>query len=212
VTAGAVERLRALGAASVLDAADGARYLGRVIRPLWAPTFAAGPAFTVETEPDDNLPLHRAVADAPPGSVIVATARGTRAAVFGDLLSQVALARGLSALVTDGLVRDTDRIRELRFPVFCGGVALPSPAKLAWGRVGGAVTVGDARIEPGEWVVADGDGVVVVPASVLEGAIERAEAARARESELVRRAGAGESTVDQLGLRPAATRTADEGG
>ncbi|HEY0416153.1 MAG TPA: RraA family protein [Gaiellaceae bacterium] len=198
-------RLRALGAASVLDAAPGGAALGASIRALWAPTAAAGPAFTIETEPDDNLALHRAVAEAPAGAVVVAATGGGTCAIFGDLLSQVALARGLAALVTDGLVRDSDRIRAVGFPVFCTGLSLASPAKRAWGRVGVEVQVGDAAIAAGDWIVADGDGAVVVPAAAAGATADAAEAVRAREAELVARAAAGEATVDQLGLRPGAS-------
>src|SRR5581483_7480955 len=116
--------------------APGARVLDRAVRPVWTPVQAAGPAFTVETEADDNLALHRAVAEAPPGSVVVAAAGGGTKAVFGDLLSHVAVARGVAALVTDGLVRASDRIRAAGFPVFCGGIALEAPAKRVWGGLG----------------------------------------------------------------------------
>jgi 4-hydroxy-4-methyl-2-oxoglutarate aldolase len=196
-------RLRSLGAASVLDACPGAALAGVAVRSLWTPVAMAAPAFTISTEPDDNLALHRAVAEAPAGSVVVvATGGSLRTAVFGDLLSQVAIGRGLAGLLTDGAVRDTDRIRRLRFPVFCAGVTLAPPAKRAWGTIGVPVHIGDAHIAAGDWVVGDGDGVVVVPAALLTDALARAEAIREREAELVARAIAGESTIDQLGLRP----------
>jgi 4-hydroxy-4-methyl-2-oxoglutarate aldolase len=202
-SAGTAARLRALGAASVLDACPGAARAGTAIRPLWTPLSMAGPAFTITTEPDDNLALHRAIAEAPAGSVVaVATGGSLRTAVFGDLLSRVAVGRGLAGLLTDGAVRDTDHIRLLAFPVFCAGVTLAAPAKRVWGTVGVPVRIGDADVAAGDWVVGDGDGVVVVPAASVTSTLARAETIREREAELVARALAGESTVDQLGLRP----------
>jgi 4-hydroxy-4-methyl-2-oxoglutarate aldolase len=197
------ERLRALGAASVLDASAGGVTTGPSIRPVWWPVFAAGPAFTINTDPADNLALHRAIGEAPEGAIVVAaTQRSVEIAIFGDLLSRIAIGRGLAGLVTDGAVRDIDRIREVGFPVFCGGVTLRSPTKRCWGEAGITVAIGDARIGAGDWVVGDGDGVVVVAAGEIAATVERAEAIRAREGELVRRAIGGEATVDLLGLRP----------
>jgi 4-hydroxy-4-methyl-2-oxoglutarate aldolase len=203
-----VQRMRALGAASIFDASDRPTTAGPQIRPVWTPVFAAGPAYTIETEPADNLALHRAIAEAPAGAVVVAATRhSVETAVFGDLLSQIAIGRGVAGLVTDGAVRDTDRIRQLGFPVFCAGVVLSSPSKRSWGHVGGLVAVGDASIGPGDWVIGDGDGVIAIPAAEIEPTLARAEAIRAREGTLVGRAVAGEATVDQLGLRPASGDT-----
>jgi 4-hydroxy-4-methyl-2-oxoglutarate aldolase len=196
-------RLAALGAAAMVDAYPQAALAGPRIRPVWTPVSLAGPAFTVETEPHDNRALHRAIAEAPPGAVLAVAAGGTlKAAIIGDVLSKVALARGIAGLVTDGAARDTDRIRELRFPVFCAGITPAPPAKSAWGEIGVRIRVGDAEISAGDWIVGDGDGVVVIPAAALGDMLERAARLARREKDLVRRAIAGETTLDQLGLRP----------
>lgn len=198
------ERLAGFGAAAMVDAYPGAALAGPTIRPLWTPLSLAGPAFTVRTEPDDNRAVHRAIAEASPGDVIVIAAGGAAAAIIGDVLTQAALARGIAGLVTDAAARDTDRIRALGFPVFCAGITPAPPGKVAWGEVGLRVRIGTAEISHGDWVVADGDGVVAFPAAELEGVLERAATIGEREQELVRRAVAGTTTVEQLGLRPEA--------
>ena len=179
-----VERLRALGVASVFDASEPRVTAGPGIRPVWTPVFAAGPAHTLETEPADNLALHRAIGEAPPGSIVVAaTGRSVEIAVYGDLLSEIAVGRGLAGLVTDGAVRDIDRIAALGFPVFSAGVTVRAPSKRCWGEVGGAVTIGEATIAAGDWVLGDGDGVIAVaPARSRRSSRGRRRSASARRS------------------------------
>jgi 4-hydroxy-4-methyl-2-oxoglutarate aldolase len=195
------ERLGRVGTASLVDAVPEAAWMGPSIRRVWTPARFAAPAFTVQGPAGDNRPLHHAIADAPPGHAVVAAAGADRGvAIFGDLLSRVATARGLAALVTDGAVRDTDGIAALGFPVFCGGVALPAPVKQERGAFHVPVTIGFARVEPGDWIVGDGDGVVVIPAMSAEAAADAAESTGRREADIARRAIAGESTPAQLGF------------
>ncbi|MDX6600234.1 MAG: 4-hydroxy-4-methyl-2-oxoglutarate aldolase, partial [Gaiellales bacterium] len=96
----------------------------------------------------------------------------------------------------------SDRLRQLGFPVFCAGITPAKPGKSAWGEVGVRIRIGDAEISEGDWIVGDGDGVVVFPAAALDEVLAQAEQIARREEELVRRAIAGESTLDQLQLRP----------
>jgi 4-hydroxy-4-methyl-2-oxoglutarate aldolase len=189
------------GAASLYEANGRAGAFDPRIRPLWAGASVAGPAFTVRGAAADNLALHRAVAEAPAGAVIVAaTGESTRVAVWGSLLSSICVERGVLGLVVDGAVRDVDRIRELGFPVFCAAVTLLGPAKQDPGTVGEAIEIGGVTVSPGDLVVACGDGVVVVAAGEVEAAVRRAEEIEARETEMIRRAVDGESTIVQLGL------------
>jgi 4-hydroxy-4-methyl-2-oxoglutarate aldolase len=194
-------RAVACGIASLYEALERTGALQPRIRPLWEGASVAGPAFTVCGPAADNLPLHRAVAAAPAGAVVVATAGGdTDVAIWGSLLSSICLERGILGLVTDGAVRDVDRIRELRFPVFCAGVTVAGPVKQEPGMIGEPVTVAGVAVSPGDLVVGDGDGVVVVPAGTAGATVRRAEEIEAREAEMIRRAAGGESTIKQLGL------------
>jgi 4-hydroxy-4-methyl-2-oxoglutarate aldolase len=194
------ERLAACGSASVYEALGRCSALDGSIRPLWPSGSVAGPAFTLSTGPADNLALHRGVADVGPGAVLIATVGASDRAIWGSLLSSICSARGVVAFVTDGHVRDSDRIRALGFPVFCAGIRIGVPAKNDRGILQGRIEIGGMAIEPGDWIVADGDGIVVVPEARLDQVLEGAEAVEAREAEIIRRAIDGEPTTVQLGL------------
>jgi 4-hydroxy-4-methyl-2-oxoglutarate aldolase len=194
-------RLTEIGAAAVYEALGRRNALPPGIRPLWAGLVLAGPAFTVQCKSADNLALHRAVAEAPPGVVVVAaTSSSTTVPVWGDLLSTISLHKGLWGFVTDGAVRDSNRIQQLNFPVFCRGTSLYAPTKEDFGTLGQPIILDGVEVRPGDWLVADGDGVVVVPAPELDAVIESASAVRQHEAEMVRLASLGTSTLLQLNL------------
>jgi regulator of RNase E activity RraA len=153
------------------------------IRPLWsgAPRLAA-PAFTVRCFPGDNLMLHAAIHRAPRGSVVVVESGDTEYALAGGNVCAVAQKRGIVGFVLDGVLRDLAEVRDLRFPVFARGV-VPSPgAKDRLGELGGVVTCGGVRVAEGDVVVADEEGIVVVPRADAERVLEAARARVAKES------------------------------
>ncbi|MFE1309204.1 RraA family protein [Streptomyces sp. NPDC058755] len=153
------------------------------IRSLWAPVpRIAGPAFTVSCPPGDNLMLHAAIHRAEPGSVIVVESGDQDRALAGANVCAVARRRGVAAFVADGLIRDLAEVRELGFPVFARGV-IPIPgAKQAVRPLNEPVRCGGVRIEAGDVVVADEEGVVAVPAA------RRAEILQAARAKLVKEA------------------------
>jgi 4-hydroxy-4-methyl-2-oxoglutarate aldolase len=194
-------RFRALSTADLVNAAAGCTWAGPTIRPLWRPVTVVGPAFTVQTPRGDNGPVHSAIADASPGDVVVVAAEAdATVAIFGDVLARIGVARGLAGLITDGAVRDSDGIRQTGFAVFCAGVALAAPVKTLTGSYGTVVQIGAAQVAPGDWIVGDSDGVVVIPCGVAAEASTTAEGVREREASMVARAQAGEPTPRQLGL------------
>ncbi|MEV5434945.1 RraA family protein [Streptomyces sp. NPDC052682] len=158
-----------LGRAQVMD-------IG--IRPLWGPVpRVAGPAFTVRCPPGDNLMLHAAVYRAEPGSVVVVESGDLDYALAGGNVCAVAQRRGVAAFVADGLIRDLAEVREAGFPVFARGV-IPIPGtKSAVRPLGERVRCGGVSVSPGDVVVADEEGVVVVPgdrrAEILAGARDK---------------------------------------
>ncbi|WP_329265314.1 RraA family protein [Streptomyces pseudovenezuelae] len=136
------------------------------IRPLWGPVpRIAGPAFTVRCPPGDNLMLHAAIHRAPAGSVIVVESGDLDYALAGGNVCAVAQRRGIAGFVADGLIRDLAEVREAGFPVFARGV-IPIPGtKKAVAPLGEPVRCGGVRVEAGDVVVADEEGIVAVPAA-----------------------------------------------
>lgn len=198
--------LRELGSSTALEASQRRASWVRDARGLWSPVGLAGPAFTIEAPPGDNLAFHRALAECPPGVVLAAATGGAKeAAVWGELLTVAALERGVLGLVTDGAVRDCRRIRELGFPVFAAGTSPVGAAKEHPGELGTRVRLGGADIAPGDWLVGDEDGVVVVPADALEETLGAATERRLLEDGWIERLRSGELTVDLLGLRGRST-------
>ncbi|MGW2648563.1 RraA family protein [Streptomyces sp. NPDC001393] len=154
------------------------------IRPLWQPVpRVAGPAFTVSCPPGDNLMLHAAVHRAAPGSVVVVESGDLDYALAGGNVCAVARRRGVAAFVADGLIRDLAEVRDLAFPVFARGVIPVPGAKKAVRPLNGPVRCGGVRVESGDVVVADEEGVVVVPASRAEDTLRAACAKLAKEAD-----------------------------
>jgi 4-hydroxy-4-methyl-2-oxoglutarate aldolase len=188
-----------LGAATLGE--SGALTMPARIRPVWPGAALAAPAFPVRCTPGDNLAVHVAVSRAPSGSVLVVDVGNVPdRGYWGEVLTTGAQARGLTGLVIDGGVRDVGAMERLAFPVFSRTVALPGATKSNRGAVGVPTTVAGVPVVPGDWVVGDVDGVVVVPGSLLDQVLA---AGRARESvergyfDALRQGG---TTVEILGL------------
>ncbi|WP_329292161.1 RraA family protein [Streptomyces pseudovenezuelae] len=153
------------------------------IRPLWGPVpRVAGPAFTVRCPPGDNLMLHAAIHRAPAGSVIVVESGDLDYALAGGNVCAVAQRRGIAGFVADGLIRDLAEVREAGFPVFARGV-IPIPGtKKAVAPLGEPVRCGGVRVEAGDVVVADEEGIVAVPAARSTDVLTAARAKLAKEA------------------------------
>ncbi len=178
------------------------------IHPLWSPIpRVAGPAFTVRCCPGDNLMLHAAIYRAPPGSVVVVEGGDAEFALAGGNVCAVAQRNGIAAFVLDGVIRDLAEIRELHFPVFAKGV-MPKPGeKKLLGALSQTVRCGGVAVAPDDMIVADEEGIVVIPAAeraaVLAAAQARAAADAAQsldEWEAVHRARVS-TTLADLGFK-----------
>ncbi len=154
----------AISPTTLADVLDREQVMDGGIRPLWGPMpRLAGSAFTVRCAPADNLMLHAAIHRAAPGTVIVVQAGDADYAVAGGNVCAVAQRNGIAGFVVDGVIRDVGEVRELAFPVFARGV-IPFPGgKRVVHPLGEPVRCGGVTVNQGDIVVADEEGVVVVP-------------------------------------------------
>ncbi len=192
-------QLAALGAATLGE--SGALRMAPRIRPVWRGAGVVAPAFPVGCTPGDNLAIHVAVALAPAGSVLVVDVgdvpdRG----YWGEVLTTGARARGLAGLVIDGGVRDVGALERLGFPVFSTTVSLPGATKSSPGTAGVTRPVAGVPVSVGDWVVADVDGVVIVPQSELAGVLAAGGARATAEDGYFDALRGGSTTVALLGL------------
>lgn len=201
--AAALQALRDLGTATVYEAQGARGALDAGIKPLDPGSRLVGPALTVDTRPADNLMLHAALLQARPGDVLVVDAKGfMEAGPWGDVLTAAALKAGVAGLVIHGAVRDAAAIVGLRFPVFCRGLSIKSTGKVQPGRIGVPVCIGDTVIRPGDIVVGDRDGVVIVPAADVPAVLASAQERERKEASFREAIERGESTAALLGLMP----------
>lgn len=169
--------------------------------PAWHGAAAVGPAFTASGVAGDNLVLHHALAEAPAGSVIVAALTGdTPAGHWGELMCVAAGAAGIAGVVVSGTVRDLARIEARRFPVFHRGVGPRPAAKKHAGALACPVTVAGATVSPGDLVVADADGIAVVPHASVDDVLADVAANQRREAEVAALLERGVTTLEALGL------------
>jgi 4-hydroxy-4-methyl-2-oxoglutarate aldolase len=192
-TADLIAGLRGSPTGHIVDALGGNGALDYRIKPAIASQAAfCGTALTCDNGPADNLALCAALATVQPGDVVVAATGGfTGCAVTGDLVLGMARNGGAIGFVTDGCVRDLPGIAAVGIPVFCVGVTPNSPARSGPGTVGFPVVLAGTHIASGDVLLADGDGVVVIPQSRIAEVLAKLPAIRAAEADMERRVAAG---------------------
>ncbi len=157
--------------------------MGHALRPLWpGMSRIAGPAFTVRTAKHDNLMLHAAIYRAEPGDVIVVEAGDDEMAVAGGNVCAVAQRRGVAGFVIDGVIRDVAESRANAFPLFARGVSPIPGAKDGPGEINGTITCGGVKVNPGDVIVADEEGIVVVPRVQAAEVLRKGEAKAAADA------------------------------
>ncbi|MDM0052875.1 4-carboxy-4-hydroxy-2-oxoadipate aldolase/oxaloacetate decarboxylase [Variovorax sp. J22R115] len=196
-----ITQLRDLGAATVYEAQGAKGALDHGMKPIDPTMRLAGPAFTVDCRPADNLMLHYAVQKAKPGDVLVVDAKGfMEAGPWGDVLTIQAQKVGIAGLVINGCVRDANLIIELGFPVFCRGLSIKGTGKNQPGKINVPITIGDVLIHSGDIIVGDRDGLVVVPKDEVESAVASSLAREDKEAGQRRAIEEGAMTADLLNL------------
>ncbi|MEM7273953.1 MAG: RraA family protein [Actinomycetota bacterium] len=190
---------------TLCNADPGVVPLGAAIRPLIPGRRIAGRARTARIVPGQNAAVHRAVRDAGPGEILVVDGGASdRYGPFGDLLAESCLQRGLAGGVFDCTIRDSADIAALGFQVFARGFHPEPTAKTDPGTTDIPVTVGGALVNPGDVVVGDDDGVVIVPYDIAAHVLEAATRFADREQLIRRRIRGGETTFDifDIGASP----------
>jgi 4-hydroxy-4-methyl-2-oxoglutarate aldolase len=196
------ERLLTLPTAILYEAAGKLGDMDPTIKPIAPGTRMAGTAFTVKCMIGDMSAAVRALEVAEPGQVLVIDGGGSyRGTIWGGTSTKAAVKRGLAGCVTNASARDSDEIRASGFPVFAAGISVRGVILRHPGWHGIPVSVGEVSVHPGDWIVGDSDGVVVVPAADADAVFERAFARLAMERDWDRRVRNGETMASVINMK-----------
>ena len=198
----AVEKLSRFGVATIHEAMGRVGLMQHYMRPIYAGAQMCGTAVTVLLQPGDNWMMHVAAEMIQPGDVVVAacTVENTDG-FFGDLLATSYRARGATGLIIDGGVRDVADLTEMKFPVFSRAISARGTVKATLGSVNIPVVCAGAAVNPGDVIIADMDGVVVVPGRIAQQAADAAEAREANEADKREKLASGVLGLDMYKMR-----------
>jgi len=199
---GLVKRLGALGVATAHEAYGRFGLMKPYLRPVWSGAETSGTAVTVLAQPGDNWMIHVAVEQCQPGDIlVVGCTTDNTDGMFGDLLATSLMARGVKGLVIDAGVRDAKSLREMGFPVWSKAISAKGTVKATLGAVNVPVVCGGINVVPGDAVVADDDGVVVIGRKDAAEVVAKGEKRVADEDGKRKQLGAGVLGLDMYKMR-----------
>lgn len=170
-----VDQFQEVPTTCISDALNGLNNMDAAIKPLKEEYRVAGRAFTVKMPVGDNLVVLKAIREAQPGDVLVIDAKGDEyRAIAGDFILGLAQTLGIKGVIVDGVIRDIVGAKMLNYPVFCKGTTTAASSKAGEGVINVPISCGGVSIQPGDIVVGDADGVVIVPHSMEEEVLKKA--------------------------------------
>ncbi|NTY35894.1 RraA family protein [Burkholderia diffusa] len=196
-----LDQARTLGTSTLYEASGLATSsVDPAVRTVWPGASVAGPAYPLECSPGDNLSIHIAMEQVPRGSVLVVSTGGFVSGYWGEVLTVAAEAAGVVGLVIDGGVRDIAALVARRFPVFTRGISMRGTIKASAPSVGQPLSFAGTPVAAGDLVVADDDGVLVIPMAHVERTLTHGQARADKEARMMDALRAGRSTLDLMGL------------
>ncbi|MCG7404595.1 MULTISPECIES: RraA family protein [Caballeronia] len=196
-----LEQARRLGTSTLFEASGlSTSAVDPAIRTAWPGASVAGAAYPLECSPGDNLSIHIAMERVPRGSVLVISTGGFVAGYWGEVLTVAAEAAGVVGLVIDGGVRDVAALTARRFPVFTRGVCMRGTVKASSPSVGQPINIAGTPVAAGDLVVADDDGVLVIPAAHVGETLSQGQARADKEAKMMDALREGRSTLELMGL------------
>jgi 4-hydroxy-4-methyl-2-oxoglutarate aldolase len=196
-----IEDFLKLPTGNVCDANGKTGNMDYRIKPIDPKSKLAGPAFTVPCVPGDNLAIHEAIYEAPEGSVLVIDVKGySGAGPIGEIVVTACMKQGIAGIVIDGTIRDANDIEALGFPFFCGGLNPGGTLKNAVTDLNTPIVCGGVEVNPGDIIVGDRDGVVVIKKEKAAAVLEKARAISEREDLIVRQIKSGKTTLEIYGF------------